>query len=334
MAESMAGHGITGTADAGAFLSRLVRLDPAALVRLRPAGPGRVEMWGRVPWGVLVGRTVAAAAAMPGTDGAAAATPVTDGTAPGSVAAGADGASPAAPESAGPEPAAAGPDSAAAGPVGAGRGSLADAGQDVTVLAADLLARIERNAADLPPRRDADWRWPLPPAADPAQPSAPPAVGGGPVSPAADPAQPSASPAVGGGPAPVSAGRTVEDLPVAEVRRVATAAREALRDAAAHGVRGRAVGQRALRDALLDHVPIVVTPPGADAAPVQVSQRLVQAVVRMGFLGPERPGDDERVRVRVVGRWTGLLAPYGAAWAQATGQFTLRPKVGYAQIKD
>ena len=47
-------------ADAGAFLARLVRLDPAALVRLRPApGPGRTALWALLPCGVLVTRTVA-----------------------------------------------------------------------------------------------------------------------------------------------------------------------------------------------------------------------------------------------------------------------------------
>ena len=44
--------------EAAPFLARLTRLDPDALVRLRPAGPDRVVLWGRVPWGVLVTRTV------------------------------------------------------------------------------------------------------------------------------------------------------------------------------------------------------------------------------------------------------------------------------------
>ncbi|PWU43624.1 hypothetical protein DLJ46_30420, partial [Micromonospora globispora] len=54
------GHGLVGVADAGAFLARLVRLDPAAVVRLRPVpGAGRTALWARLPWGVLVVRTVA-----------------------------------------------------------------------------------------------------------------------------------------------------------------------------------------------------------------------------------------------------------------------------------
>ncbi|TBL30433.1 hypothetical protein EYA84_22715, partial [Verrucosispora sp. SN26_14.1] len=58
------GHGIVDVADAGAFLSRLVRFESTALVRLRPAGaPGRTALWARLPWGVLAARTVAGAGA-------------------------------------------------------------------------------------------------------------------------------------------------------------------------------------------------------------------------------------------------------------------------------
>jgi hypothetical protein len=212
-------HGLTDAADAGAFLSRLVRLDPATVVRLRPAGtPGRVTMWAPLPWGVLVARTVA-----------------------GSVEA------------------------------------------DVTVAARALLDELAAGAGALPPRRDADWRWPL----------------------------------------PTAAGRVVETVPAAEVRRIAAAAAGTLRTAVAQGVGGRAVGQRAVRDALLDHVPIVVTVPGGGA--VEVPQRLVQAVVRMGFLGGERTETDGNADVRVSGRWVGLSAPYGAAWLPPVSQFAVRP---------
>ncbi|MGN9777953.1 hypothetical protein ACTMS0_19650 [Micromonospora sp. H33] len=215
----VAGHGLAGVADAGAFLARLVRLDRAALVRLRPAGaPDRTALWARLPWGVLVVRTVA----------------------------------------------------------GAGPG-------DVTVAAGELLGELTAGGAALPARRDAQWRWPLPPAAS----------------------------------------RPVETLPSAEVRRVASAAADALRDASAHGVGGRAVGQRALRDALLDHVPVVVTPDDPPGEPVEVSQRLVQGVVRMGFLGGDETAGG--VQVRAVGRWVGLVGPYGAAWSQTATDLAVRP---------
>jgi hypothetical protein len=124
--------------------------------------------------------------------------------------------------------------------------------------------------ADAPARDDAAWRWPLPP-----------------------------------GP-----GAVIETVPAAEVRRVAAAAAATLQAATASGVGGRAVGGRMLRDALLDHVPIVVRDGTAE---VPVGQRLVQALVRMGFLG-EAP-----VRVLRAGGWVALAAEYGVAWRRADG---------------
>lgn len=206
-------------ADTGAYLARLLRLDRAALVRLRPSAavagtaagdPDRdaatIGLWARLPFEVLVTRQV--------------------------------------------------------------RGRLAE---DATVLAADLLARLTDPAgegSDLPVRRDADWRWPLP-----------------------------------SGP-----GTVVERLPASEIERLGAAAESTLRDAVTGGVRGRAVGERVLRDALLDHVPVVVTTD--DGTRVEVPQRLVQAVVRMGFLGTA--GAD--VGVRLSGDWVALTCVYGSAW--------------------
>ncbi|MET8350201.1 MULTISPECIES: hypothetical protein [unclassified Micromonospora] len=223
------GHGLTGVADAGAFLARLVRLDPVAPVRLRPAGAaGRVALWARLPWQVLVVRTV---------DGGPA-----------------DGAS-----------------------------------TDVTVAAPELLAELERGGAALPARRDAQWRWPLPPARS----------------------------------------QPVEALPAAELWRIAGAAAGTLRAASEHGVAGRAVGQRALRDALLDHVAVLVTPDDPPGPPVEVPQRLVQGLTRMGFLGTaDRPAGapaGAAVQVRVAGRWVGLVGPYGAAWLQKATDLAVTP---------
>jgi hypothetical protein len=214
-------HGLAGVADAGAFLSRLVRLDPDAVVRLRPApGPPGAEphtaLWAHLPWQVLVTRTVR----------------------------------------------------------GGGPG-------EATVGAADLLAVLADGGPALPARRDAQWRWPL----------------------------------------PSTVGTVVESVAAAEMVRVARAAAGTLRTAVAT----RRAGERAVRDALLDHVPIVVT--GAGDAPVEVPQRLVQAIVRMGFLGASTSVDDESVQVRVAGGWTGLAAPYGSAWLRSVGVFTLRPRV-------
>jgi len=215
--------------EAGPFLARLTRLDPGAVVRLKGGGE-RVALWARLPWGVLVGRTV------PG----------------------------------------AGPD-------------------DATVSAAELLAELSRGGDALPSRRDQQWRWPLPP------------------------------------PGP----RVVEAVPADEVRRIAAAAAGTLRKASAEGVGGRPVGQRMLRDALLDHVAILVT---AGESRVEVPQRLIQAVVRMGFLGRLAPTASEvgpvevgEVRVQAAGRWVGLAAPYGVAWLLPVSQFAVRPAVDHTK---
>ena len=225
-----AGHGLTGVADAGAFLSRLTRLDRTALVRLRsghPADPPgtvrRTALWARLPWAVLVSRTVS-------------------GTGPG----------------------------------------------DATVSASGLLDELARGGAGLPPRRDADWRWPV----------------------------------------PMSAGRVMETVSGADLRRIASAAAGTLRTAVVQGVAGRAGGQRAVRRALLHDVALVVRPSAGGRVsalrPMEVSQRLVQAVVRMGFLGPEGAAEGDRVQVRQAGRWIGLSAPYGVAWLQKVSDLAVK----------
>ncbi|WP_432978502.1 hypothetical protein [Dactylosporangium sp. CA-233914] len=127
---------------------------------------------------------------------------------------------------------------------------------------------------DLPASRDTDWHWSLPPVP----------------------------------------GTLVERIPAADVLRVGEAAARTVRTAAAEGVGGRPVGSRILRDALLDHVPIVVTTDGG--AHIPVSQRLVQAVVRMGFVAP---GSGDFVDVRISGPWTALACAYGSAWHRGGG---------------
>jgi hypothetical protein len=137
---------------------------------------------------------------------------------------------------------------------------------------ADELLTAVGDGRDLPAPRDADWRWPLP---------SPSAV-------------------------------DVEEIPAAEVLRIAAAAADTARSALGAGVDGRAVGSRRLRDALLDHVPIVVQ---AGGERVEVPQRLVQAVVRMGFVKP-----DGRVVVRRAGAWVSLAGEFGAAWHRPIGE--------------
>lgn len=237
-----------GRADAGAFLARLLRLDPAAVVRIRPVGrtgplgrlrqierlaaagrmdpaeqvepeeatdPRFAEFWGRLPFGVLVGRVIRDVA-------------------------------------------------------------LDD---DLTVAASALLRTLDQDPPRPLERRDAAWRWAL----------------------------------------PTSRGRAVETIPANVVARVAAAASQTLRVAVSEGVGGRAVGERALRDALLDHVPIVAT--SAEGDRVEVSQRLVQAVARMNFLGTAGSdpstgvtNGDTSITVRRAGSWICLDASYGSAW--------------------
>ncbi|AGL14954.1 hypothetical protein [Actinoplanes sp. N902-109] len=212
----MTEHGIIGIPDAGAFLARLTRLDPAVPVRLR-SGKGRTALWARLPWNVLVTREVA-------------------GPGPG----------------------------------------------DATVAARELLGTLAAGGTELPARRDAAWRWPLPPAAV----------------------------------------QVVESVAAAELGRLAEAAAGTLREVTREGLAGRAVGQRVVRDALLDHVALVVTP--SAGGPVEVPQRLVQAISRMGFLGPAgTPAPDPRVCV--AGRWVGISAPYGVAWLQPVQELTVLP---------
>jgi hypothetical protein len=117
---------------------------------------------------------------------------------------------------------------------------------------------------------------------------------------------------------PAAPGTVVERIPGADVIRVGAAAARTVRTAAAEGVAGRPVGSRMLRDALLDHVPITVTTDTGRRIPV--SQRLVQAVVRMGFTS-SAPGDF--VDVRIAGPWTALACAYGSAWHRGGGSLLI-----------
>ncbi|HZM81394.1 MAG TPA: hypothetical protein VFC19_37180 [Candidatus Limnocylindrales bacterium] len=112
--------------------------------------------------------------------------------------------------------------------------------------------------------------------------------------------------------------KTVEVVPAAVVRSAAEAAARTLRDIAGGGLRGRAVGQRVVRDALLDHV-VITGRSDDDGSEFAVSQRLVQAIVRMRLL----PADN--VEVLVAGPWTGLGTSLGSAWYRASSPLTVRP---------
>jgi hypothetical protein len=131
------------------------------------------------------------------------------------------------------------------------------------------------------------------------------------------------------GPLPPSAGTVVESVPVAELVRLGAAAAQTMREA-----RGR-VGERVLRDTLLDHVAIVVSiepsaepaiePSGEPAAGspaaagvarpvrVEVRQRLVQAALRMAMVTETDVGE---FTVRTAGGWVGLASRSSAVWQQ------------------
>ena len=150
-----------------------------------------------------------------------------------------------------------------------------------TTVAAAELLAALEDPSRVPRRRDEAWRWALPP----------------------------------------GRGEAVEQIPALELTRVAAAASRTLRQATQEGVGGRAVGERMLRDALLDHVAIAVT--GTDGQRVDIPQRVIQAAVRMGFLGRVTYGSEatdsdasttDHVTVRLAMAWIGVDASYGSVW--------------------
>lgn len=155
-------------------------------------------------------------------------------------------------------------------------------------------------------------------------------------------------------PVPPSPGTAVERIPAAQVIGLGAAAAATLRDAA-----GR-MGERMLRDTLLDHVAIEVVagdgerPPRTDRDAgdrraahedrdagvaagvaghagvavaaghgVRVRQRLIQAALRMGFIASSE--SDDYVTVRTVSGWVGLSARYGTVWRQDGAAFAVHP---------
>jgi hypothetical protein len=104
----------------------------------------------------------------------------------------------------------------------------------------------------------------------------------------------------------------MEEVPAGELVRLGAAAAETVR--AGHG----RVGERVLRDAVLDHVGIVVESAGQR---IEIRQRLVQAVLRMAFVTAD---DVENVTVRTGRGWVGLVARRGAVWEQTRTSFPIR----------
>lgn len=112
--------------------------------------------------------------------------------------------------------------------------------------------------------------------------------------------------------------RTVEVVPAEVIGKAADAAARTLREVSSGGLAGRAVGQRVVRDALLDHV-VITGRSDEDGLEFSVSQRLVQGIVRMRLL------DGDNVGVLIAGPWTGLGTGLGSAWHRAPSALTVRP---------
>lgn len=153
---------------------------------------------------------------------------------------------------------------------------------DITVRGADLWNRLDVLAAehrvdasqpltDTLPRHDGQWRGVLPP--------------------------PDAA--------------VIERLDAADCQRIGRESATALQEAQQRAqLDNRAVGQRRLRDTLLDHTALTVT---VDDRRHDVSVRLVIGLLRMGF------APDGTVLVRRAGGRIGLGGRHGAAWSTGGG---------------
>lgn len=117
-------------------------------------------------------------------------------------------------------------------------------------------------------------------------------------------------------PLPASSGDPVESVPAAELVRLGAAAASTMRSGVGRVGAGR-VGERMLRDAILDHVAIEVR---AGDIRVEVRQGLVQALLRMGFVTQSAQGT---VTVRTLSDWVGLEAGAGQVWAQSRATFAI-----------
>src|SRR5262249_17371286 len=149
------------------------------------------------------------------------------------------------------------------------RVAVAPSTVDITYGAAELLDALSAGRGE-PSARDAGWRWPV----------------------------------------PAGEGEPMGSVPAGELVRLGAAAPAPGRGRRGGTVRaghGR-VGERVLRDAVLDHVGIVVESAGQR---IEIRQRLVQAALRMAFVAAD---DVENVTVRTGRGWVGLAARHGAVW--------------------
>lgn len=118
-------------------------------------------------------------------------------------------------------------------------------------------------------------------------------------------------------PLPPGGGEPLESVPTGELRRITRAAAQTVRDAGARGV-----GERRLRDELLDHTAVIVT---VGDRQEEVPVRLVVALARMGFLDAD---DAAPVTIRGARGWLGAEARYGTAWYRTSTTLRVSPVRG------
>ncbi|QSB06267.1 hypothetical protein [Natronoglycomyces albus] len=103
---------------------------------------------------------------------------------------------------------------------------------------------------------------------------------------------------------PNSTGILLERIPAPAITQLVEQARETL-----EARRGGSVGDRRLRDALLDHEALTIHHREME---YKVQLRLAIAAARMGFIG------DDEVRVKLSGRRIGLESTHGTVWQPDT----------------
>lgn len=104
---------------------------------------------------------------------------------------------------------------------------------------------------------------------------------------------------------PADTGVVLDELSAEECHRIGESAGQTLRQA-----RGKGVGDRRLRDVLLDHVALHIS---VESGEYEIRLRLVLGLLRMGF-APAGP-----VRIRLTAGRLGLEAVGGTVWNPAPG---------------
>lgn len=147
---------------------------------------------------------------------------------------------------------------------------------DVAVAVSELLAWLDGERAESPQSRDADWRTAVPPR---------------------------------------RGWRRLESVPDDVLRPLVRQGALALKEAAAReGVVG-AQPRAATSDALLDAPVLHITPrANVASAPIEVTLRLLSAIIRMGFV-PR----GSQVGVDVSGRWIRLAGEFGSGFVERPG---------------